>query len=79
MKTFVLVAALYQLTVGVSEFFWVSSGSPILAQVAALPTVASGAELVDATLGSMDTANTIEGMIDVASGAALLLFWIYLR
>jgi hypothetical protein len=73
MKYAILIAGLYELTVGLSEVLWVSTGSTSLASLAALP---SAATLADSAVGSSSNANSIEGGIDVAIGAGLL-YWFF--
>ena len=71
MKYLLLAAALYELTIGGSEILWTSIGSTALAGIAGAPSVAS---LIDSMINSSDSANYIEGGIDVSVGA-ILLFW----
>jgi hypothetical protein len=72
MKLILLLAALYELAIGSSEILWVSTGNATLASLAGAPSVAS---LIDSQINSSDSANYIEGGIDVGIGAALLLWF----
>lgn len=74
MKTVIILVALYELTIGISELLWVSTGSTALASAAALPSVASVVDPLIASSSASGSANSIEGGLDTAIGAGLLLW-----